>query len=222
MTPNPETKLLACPFCGAVESERDGVIGTEHKDECYLILMETELPNSPLRIMAWNTRTTPQPPVEVKDLEKVAEKWATKMQPQVQQYHTVLAMQYCEIKSGIKLAITESTAPLLRKIEELEILYQNRGTLIADQFIEIQTLKSKIAVKDGALKEFIAFAKDYLTSGGLFNPEMAIHDNVRDVIIKFRDTFQSAFTTDGSELGERTRGLEAANNELFKIKQRTV
>ena len=58
--PEPENKmpeLLPCPFCGATEEERDGVKGTNHHEECYLILMETELPNSPLRIMAWNSRT---------------------------------------------------------------------------------------------------------------------------------------------------------------------
>lgn len=49
-------KMLHCPFCGATESERDGVVGTQHKEDCYIILMETELPNSPLRIMAWNAR----------------------------------------------------------------------------------------------------------------------------------------------------------------------
>jgi hypothetical protein len=51
-----QEKLKPCPFCGAQESERDGVIGTQHKEDCYIILMETELPNSPLRIMAWNQR----------------------------------------------------------------------------------------------------------------------------------------------------------------------
>ena len=51
-----EAKFLACPFCGTEESERDGVKGIQHKEDCYIILMETELPNSPLRIMAWNRR----------------------------------------------------------------------------------------------------------------------------------------------------------------------
>lgn len=54
-------KLLPCPFCGANESERDGARGTENSKDCYIILMETELPNSPLRIMAWNTRSIPSP-----------------------------------------------------------------------------------------------------------------------------------------------------------------
>ena len=60
-----EEKLLACPFCGAEESERDGESGIQHKSECYIILMETELPNSPRRVMAWNERAggrIPTPP----------------------------------------------------------------------------------------------------------------------------------------------------------------
>jgi hypothetical protein len=58
-----EEKLKACPFCGSEESERDGTNGTQHKDDCYIILMETELPNSPLRIMAWNRRAGDRQPV---------------------------------------------------------------------------------------------------------------------------------------------------------------
>lgn len=49
-------ELKNCPFCGKSNSERDGIMGIDHHPECYIILMETELPNSPIRAMAWNTR----------------------------------------------------------------------------------------------------------------------------------------------------------------------
>ena len=51
-----QDKMKPCPFCGAEESERDGQMGVEHKEDCYFLLMESELPGSPLRFMAWNSR----------------------------------------------------------------------------------------------------------------------------------------------------------------------
>ncbi len=61
MTPPPtELKLLPCPFCGAPQEDVDGEMGTRHKEWCYFIVWEHELPGAPNRIMAWNTRT-PQP-----------------------------------------------------------------------------------------------------------------------------------------------------------------
>jgi hypothetical protein len=65
-------ELKPCPFCGAKEEERDGVKGTTHHAECYFILWETELSNSPLRVMAWNTRHLPKPPADTgSSLEEV-------------------------------------------------------------------------------------------------------------------------------------------------------
>ncbi len=36
----------------------------------------------------------------------------------------------------------------------------------------------------------IAQITDYLCSGGLFNPEMAMHDRVRDLLMDCRDVLQ--------------------------------
>ena len=36
-------------------------------------------------------------------------------------------------------------------------------------------------------EELLKRIQDYLLMGGLFNPELAIHDNVRDLLIEIRE-----------------------------------
>ena len=53
---------------------------------------------------------------------------------------------------------------------------------------------------------------DYLVSGGLFNPECAIHDNVRDLLMFCRDTSE-----DLPRLTEALEGLVKAMTEFSSV-----
>ena len=44
-------------------------------------------------------------------------------------------------------------------------------------------------------KRIVERITEYLSGGGLFNPEMAIHDAVRDLLIDCRDALSSKPTT---------------------------
>ena len=44
-------------------------------------------------------------------------------------------------------------------------------------------------------KELSDKITEYLSSGGLFNPEMMEHEKVRDLIIKIRDTLDAKVNT---------------------------
>jgi hypothetical protein len=50
-------------------------------------------------------------------------------------------------------------------------------------------MSKEVEVKRG---ELLHELKAYFVGGGLFNPEMAIHDNVRDLLIKCRDYIENS------------------------------
>ena len=62
---------------------------------------------------------------------------------------------------------------------------------IATQKNKLETLKNPTGrlseVKTTKKEELLKRIQDYLETGGMWNPELAIHDNVRDLIIDLRE-----------------------------------
>ena len=46
---------------------------------------------------------------------------------------------------------------------------------------------------------YVARINDYLITGGLFNPEYMLHDNVRDLLIEIRDFLKESNASGDSE-----------------------
>ena len=56
---------------------------------------------------------------------------------------------------------------------------------------------------------------NYLISGGLFNPELSIHDNVRDLIRECRDQMAKQ----DAEIGMMRRIISSQNDSIVQLKK---
>ena len=56
---------------------------------------------------------------------------------------------------------------------------------------------------------------NYLISGGLFNPELSIHDNVRDLIRDCRDQMAKQ----DAEIGMMRRIISSQNDSIVQLKK---
>jgi hypothetical protein len=130
-----EEKLLACPFCGTEESERDGTKGTQHKDDCYIILMETELPNSPLRIMAWNRRAGDRQPATPETVGVKALASATLLDSTAKE-----TLEHAE-------RVLDTMATFYRHSETWKMM---RGSECLEKIRKLRAVQSNVESSDGA------------------------------------------------------------------------
>lgn len=95
---------------------------------------------------------------------------------------------------------------------KLPAFYESRdrwADAMAEYITAALSAVPRLALASPMVGELVATARDYdlwvgdyLSQGGLWNPEMADHAAVRDALIHFRDRFRAALTGEEGRDGE--------------------